>query len=428
MRIDRRNLIVGAGLVGAAAPALLSSAGAQPPAAAQPSRADRLAATARSARHRLDHRDGRFSGPAWDMLLARGRDAQYFLLGEEHGISENPKLAAALFRELVPSGYRQVGIEISPPMAEALDRALLDGGLDGLRRLFADEGSRVAFFGLREESEWLAAARAALPGGRPFLWGMDYEVGGDRHLIRRLGAKRKSAAAEAALAALESASSASWARYRETRNPQFIYSFSGDPALVAAVRTAWPRADAEARLILDTLEETFAINRLWMTGRGWDSNVRRAAFLRGNFLRHWSAARSGGRSPRAFLKFGASHMIRGLNPTDTFDIGSLAPELAAIDGGKSFHLLVLAGPDSDTSNFDPQSYSYRPGRREQYQGGMELIAREAWPDAFTLFDTAPLRPIARSAARDLHPELSRAIHGFDAILVMSGSTPSSNLL
>ena len=426
MTIDRRELIVRAGMIGAAAPALLTAAAAQQPAAAQPSRADRLASAALNARQRLEYRDGTFSGPAWDMLLARGRDAQFFLLGEEHGIAENPKLAAALFQALVPSGYRNVAIEISPPMATVVDRALAEGGMDGFRRLFADEGARVAFFGLREEAEWLAAARAAVPGRQPLLWGFDYEVGADRHLIALLMAKRKPAAAATALAALQAASSASWARYHETRNPQYIYSFSGDPALVRAVRHAWPRPDAEAQAMLATLEETFEINRLWVAGRGFDSNVRRAAFLRGNFLRYWAQARRR-QTPRVFMKFGASHMIRGLNPTDTFDIGALAPEVAAIEGGKSFHLLVLAGPDSDTSNFDPQAYTFRPGRREQYQGGMELIARQAWPDAFTLFDTAPLRPIARSNARDLHPELARAIHGFDAILVMSGSTPAANL-
>ena len=36
------------------------------------------------------------------------------------------------------------------------------GGIDGLRTLFRDPGSQVAFFGMREEAEWLAAVRAAV--------------------------------------------------------------------------------------------------------------------------------------------------------------------------------------------------------------------------------------------------------------------------
>ena len=432
MGIDRRELIVGAGLAGLAGQGLLASAAtAQQPAPApappQPSRAERLTAAALNARQRLGFANGQFFGPAWETLLARGREARFFLLGEEHGIAENPKLAAALFVALHPAGYRKIAIEISPPMAEAIDYAMMDGGINALRQMLADESSRVAFFGLREEAEWLAVARNAVPGRVPLLWGFDYEVGADRHLIRMMKAKTKPAAAETALAALETASHASWARYNETRNPQYVFSFSGDPALVRAVRDAWPRADARTRAMLDTLEATLEINRLWVSGRGWESNVRRAAFLRSNFAGLWRLERRARRDSRVFMKFGASHMIRGLNPTDTFDIGAMAPEIAALDGDKSFHLLVLAGPTSQTSNLDPTTFTYRAGIRDQYQGGMEVIAQAAWPDAFTLFDTTPLRPIARSNARDLHPELARAIHGFDAILVMSGSTPAANL-
>ena len=66
----------------------------------------------------------RFSGAGYDWLRHRGSEAQAFLLGEEHGIAENPKLAAQLFTDLTPRGYRHVAVEISPPMAVAVDRAL----------------------------------------------------------------------------------------------------------------------------------------------------------------------------------------------------------------------------------------------------------------------------------------------------------------
>ena len=430
MTIDRRKLFLGLGAAGLAAPTLLAPAGAQPAPAPSsppsPSRTERIAAAAAQHRLRLDYANGVFAGPAWDYLLARGRESRVFMLGEEHGIAENPKLAAALFRALVPAGYARVAVEISDPMAAEVDRALTAGGFDGLRRMLADEASRVAFFGLREEAEWLAAARAALPGGHPFLWGVDYEVGGDRHLIAMLKAKRKGPAAARALAALETASNASWAQFHQTHNPQYIYSFSGDPALVRAVRAAWPAADAEARLILDTLEETFEINHAWVAGNGYGSNLRRAALMRASFLRHWRAERAAPR-PCLFMKFGGSHMMRGLTPSNIFDLGTFIPDLVAIEGGKTFQLMVLAGAASETGNFDPQAYRYVPGRREQYQDGMEPFTGQA-EAGFTLFETAPLRGLARSGDRTLHPELIRAIHGFDAILVMTGSTPSHDLL
>ena len=426
MAIDRRTLFLGAGLAGIAGPSLFAAAGAQAPAPATPpsGRTERIAAAAREHQLLLTHADGQFAGPGWERLVECGRAAHFFMIGEEHGIAENPKLAAALFRSLAPSGYARLAIEISDPMARAVDRAVTAGGLEGIQRLYADPASRVAFFGLREEAELLAAVRDALPGRAPFLWGLDYEVGADRHLIATLKAMRKPAAAQAAVAALERASQASWERYEATRNPQFIYSFAGDPALVRAVRAAWPRAGEEARLILGTLEETFEINRLFVSGQGWESNERRGRLMRGNFLRLWRAER---RKPRVMLKFGAGHMTRGISPTGTWDIGTLVPEVAAMDDVGTFSLLVLADPASETSNLDPTTFRYVPGRREQYQAGLEVFTGQPLAGGFALFDTRPLRRLARTGDRSLHPELVRTIHGFDAVLVMTGSTPAANL-
>lgn len=422
--IDRRGILSGAALL-AAAP-LLPAAAQAPPAA--PSREEKVAKAAAASRMRLDYRGGRFSGPAWEWLVARGRASRYFLLGEEHGIAENARLAAQLFAELVPAGYSKVAVEISAPMAEELDRAVTEGGAAGLERLFEDPGSVVAFFGMREEAEWLAAARAALPGGKPFLWGNDYEVGADRRLIAILKPARKPAAARQALARLEAASTASWKRYAETRDFQHIYSFSGDPALVRAVRAAWPKPDPSSAWILDTLEETFEINRLWVERRPWESNQRRGAFLRANFLKHWRREKAAGRSPRVFLKYGASHMVRGRNTTETFDLGSLVPELAAIEGGRAFQLLVLPGKGSSVAVLDPTTFGYKPVEYDgDYSKGLEPITAQAWPDAFTLFDTHPLRALLGFSRTPAHPQLMNMVHGYDAILILSGSTPSHSL-
>lgn len=425
--IDRRRLLA-AGLASGIAPALLAaSAEAQPatPAAAK-SREERIAAAARDARRKLDF-DGRsFSGPAWDWLAERGRASHFFLLGEEHGIAENPKLAAQLFRALVPAGYSKIAIEISPPMAGELDRALL-GGMDGLRRHFADPAAQVAFYGMKEEAEFLADARAALPGRSPFLWGTDYDIGADRRLIALLKPRRKPAAAQDALLALERASSESWARWSQTHNPQFIYSFSGDPALVRAVRAAWPRPDAQASQILETLESTFTINRLWVEGQGFRSNEMRSEAMRQNFLRHWRAEKKAGRSPKVLLKYGASHVVRGRHNSEVYDLGALVPEIAAIEGGRAFHLLVLNGPGRDVAILDPTSFTYKPGPANSYSQGLDPIISQAWPDAFTLVETAPLRPLLSNERDPAHPQLVRVVHGFDAVLVLSGSTPARGL-
>jgi hypothetical protein len=425
MAIDRRTLLMGAGAAALARPALAAAQPAAP--IPRPSRNERIAAAAGAHRHRLDFGTGAFSGPGWDWLLARGRESHFFLIGEQHGIAENPKLAASLFRALVPSGYANVAVEISPPMASEIDRVLRAGGLDGFRRLYADPRARTAFFGMREEAEWLAAARAAVPGARPVLWGMDYEVGADGHLIAMLKAMRKPAPAVAALAALETASNAAWARYAETREIQNIYSFSGDPALVEALRAAWPRADARAREIMDTLQGTFEINRLWTQERGWDSNVRRGALMRENFLNYWRAEKAGGRAPRLMMKMGAYHLTRGLTGTDIFDLGTLVPELAAIEGTKAFQMLVLNGRGTQTAQLDPAAFVYRNQPTDDFHATLAPVMGQCFETGFTLFETAPLRGIARLGAEGVAAELAQVVQGFDAILIMTGSTPSANL-
>jgi hypothetical protein len=89
-----QSMLRGLGLLLAlatAAPAL-----AQSP-APQPSVAERLSTEAKANRLKLAYDSRTFSGEAWDRLLAEGKAAQVFLLGEEHGIAENPMMAAQLF-------------------------------------------------------------------------------------------------------------------------------------------------------------------------------------------------------------------------------------------------------------------------------------------------------------------------------------------
>jgi hypothetical protein len=69
---------------------------------------DKISAAAMEHRSRLDFDGKTFSGPAWDRVVAEGAAAQFFLVGEEQGIAENPKLVAQLFSELSNRGYSKL--------------------------------------------------------------------------------------------------------------------------------------------------------------------------------------------------------------------------------------------------------------------------------------------------------------------------------
>lgn len=408
-----------------AAPVAETPAAPAPP--APPAWMARLTEAAKANALPLTYDGARFSGPAWDRLVAEGKAAQFFLLGEEHGIAENPKLAAQLFGELARHGYSKFVIEVSPPMATALDQSAR-GGIAGLQKHLHTKGWEAAFFGMKEEAEMLAAARAAVKGDAPVFWGVDYEVGGDRLLISKLEAKQKPASAAAALAKLRAASTAAWAKYEAEKGPQFMFSFSGDPALVRAVRDAWPGHDAETAALLLALEETLEINKLWVEGKGYDSNVRRSGDMRQAFLTHWQAEKAAGRKPKVFAKMGASHLMRGRNSTETYDIGTLANELAFIEGGHAVSVMILPGKGSPAAVFNPVTFTYAPNTpKDDYNAGLSPIIDQADPKTFTLFDLKPLRVVLGRWREGTDPELMRIVHGFDYLLVMSGSTASANL-
>ena len=405
----------------------LPALAAEPAPVAPPAWIGQLTEAAKANALKLDYAGGVFSGPAWDKLVAEGKAAQFLLVGEEHGIAENPKLMGQLFETLAREGYSKFVIEVSPPMAEALDGAAKTG-LAGLKAQYANEGGEPAFFGMQEETEMLARVRKSVPGATPVFWGVDYEVGGDRLLLTKLEAMTKPKVAQDALATLRAASKASWDKYYAEKNPQFIFTFAGDPALVRALRDAWPQRSAEASSILTTLEETLEINRMWVGGKGFDSNVRRSGNMRTNFLAHWNKVRAQKATSKVFAKMGLSHLVRGRNMSEVYDIGALVPELAMIEGVKSLQVGIMPGRGSSTAVFDPVAWRYNPSDpKDSYDKGLEPLHAAAHADAFTLIDLRPLRAVLPRWREGMNPELMRMIHGLDLLLIMSGSTASKNV-
>lgn len=434
MKLDRRDLLAGLGLAGIAAlprPAEAQTSAPAPaapePAKPKPTLAQRLAAEAPKHQLAMDY-DGRtWSGPGLDWLVKEGSDAQFFLLGEEHGLAQVPALVGQLLPALKPAGYTRLGLEVSPPAARALDKAAA-AGPDGLKRYFAQVDKGPAFYTMKEEAGMLAAVRAAFPGKSPLLFGLDYEIILDRPFIAALKA-RAPTAARVPLAALEAASLASWAAYASTKDIGKIFCFSGDPALVEAVMAAWPDPDPASAEILETLHQSLIINGHQTAGRYFLSNDSRAQFNRANWARLWRAETAAGRQPRCFFKFGAGHMVRGRSMTEVFDIASIVAETAALMGGHSFHLAVVPLDGGRQAVLNPETVTYGEVPVETVaEMGLEPLASLVPPATSMLFDMRPLRRLmSASVTATADPRLTRVVHGYDAVLFVRGATPSGNL-
>lgn len=94
--------------------ALLFSTGGYADETTTPALQDKITKAATEHRLRLDRDHGQFQGPAWDRFVAEGRAAQFMLIGEDHGIAENPQLVGQLFAELSKYGYSKLVIGMNP--------------------------------------------------------------------------------------------------------------------------------------------------------------------------------------------------------------------------------------------------------------------------------------------------------------------------
>ncbi|HET7232582.1 MAG TPA: hypothetical protein VFJ16_21410 [Longimicrobium sp.] len=386
---------------------------------------DSLAALLRANAHPMQaDADGRLSGAGAELLLAAGRDAQFFLIGEEHGVAEIPRVAAGLFRELAPAGYRHLAIETGEFLATELNRRVLaDSGGAAYAAFVREYFPGAPFYNWREDAALLRTAIAAA-GGRPdVLWGLDYDILADRYTLRRLRdiapTPRARAAAEAVIARADSALRQALA----TQNPGLLMMFGGPDDVYAPLRAAYaPAPGSEADRIIRLMEATRQINGYFGRGEGYLSNLNRARLNKQQFMRQLDAATAReGRMPRVMMKFGSSHMVRGRSFTNVFDLGTLASEIADVHGSRSFGVLMLGGAGTKHAAIDPRVFRSVEAPVE-VEPWAQPFYDAADPQRWTVLD---LRPIRARIPRlgPLPAETLQVLYGFDAVVILSGSGP-----
>ena len=118
MKVDRRNLLIAGGmsLVSSIRGFARSSDAAVPPAQSEKlsSGVARLMEALHANRLPLVMSGEGTGWARWEWLVQQAQDAQFTLIGEEHGAVETARFSAALFNALRGSGYNRVAIELSP--------------------------------------------------------------------------------------------------------------------------------------------------------------------------------------------------------------------------------------------------------------------------------------------------------------------------
>ena len=427
MKMNRREMLFAGGLSLLAGVRLFGQS-----AAAAAGRADVPAPVARLLgalqRNRLPMTIGDApSGPGWDWLVKEASSARFTLIGEEHGVAETARFSSALFGALRGSGYDRLAFELSPAMAEIVEAAAKRDGLKGITDVLTTPGA-FTFYNLREEAQFLADVIKAAPRNERVLWGLDREIFSDRYLISRLEPKVPQRAREA-FNRLKQSSTNAWAKFGKTQNPDDMFILAEDPELVTALQTAWPNPDHESETIMRTLEGSLAIETAERTGGRWPYFESRARWMRTNFAGLIKADQ--GRS-KILMKFGFSHVIRGANYLNVFDIGAMADEAAAITGDRAFHILVL--PSSGSRQAVPgKGRSFGSVATDDYDdlgagdGRLTRVLPNANATGHEVIDLRALRPLAMRGLESWNPDVVKTIYGYDAAVIWKGARASVGL-
>jgi hypothetical protein len=193
---------------------------------------------------------------------------------------------------------------------------------------------------------------------------------------------------------------------------------------VVALRAVWPKPDRESDAVMRTLEAALAIEALERAGGAWPYMERRAQWMRSNLT---DLLRTG--SPKILMKFGYNHSIRGANYFNSFDLGAMADEVAALTGERAFHVLVLPGPGSRQAVLGAGGFSsVSSDSVDEFRAGDQRLTRvlsNANATGHGVIDLRPLRRLAMRGLESWNADVVRTIHGYDAVVIWKGAHAES---
>jgi hypothetical protein len=354
-------------------------------------------------------------GEGASRITAWADEAQFFMLGEDHGSAGLAQFANALSRTLGQRGYRHTAIEIDPLMTAKLTAAM-KGGKAGLARYLADDQRSLAlpFFAWSEEADFIATALEFGP-----IWGLDQTFIGAAHIhLDEIGALSKTPAVRSIAAQLAKAARA---------NPLGLLGTIDVAHLVTLREAMPPEEDPAARALADQLIESSLIYEPFVRGQGskYAANLRREAMMKRYFLAAFTAAtKAQGKPPKVLLKFGANHLQRGLSSTRVPALGNFLAEYAFTTLDRPvFNLSMVCGPGGQMADFQGRASACDGG----FNGLFGPFGPHLLPDGATLFDLRPLRD--RPELWQSWPQSLREwVWSYDALVVVKGGGPSQLLV
>jgi len=269
-----------------------------------------------------------FSGAGWDLLTTEINKAQFVLIGEQHGEAEVPLFTGKVAEILKP---KALVIEIDPYTANELKKVGSDQKL--YNKVLKENPYAFSFYSWQQEMDLIT--KLQLTGAD--IWGLNeinfLSIG---TFFNTLSDNAKSVSNKKAAATLAKQS---------IDNDQPIYAggnfsklsvFQLKESTVDSLLLLFKNESAICKKMLTDLKMSLPIFKN-------TSYQKRVNLMQKNLLNylHNNITADAIEVPKLLFKFGANHVTRTNDLTNTFEVGNLADQLAGAAGTKTLHILVF---------------------------------------------------------------------------------------
>lgn len=371
----------------------------------------------------MDIENGALQGAGADAILSRLPDAQFILVGEDHGFADSPEITAAIARAAKPYGVRHHVVEAGPHSLAWVSGILKAGEPDDLAAAMSGRPLALPFINMREDA---ALADEIVDAGGT-LWAVDQEfIGSPQLLLDLLAARARSAAAKSEIEALLAKEKAAFAAFDQSA----MFMSSADAAVFDNLRRLFPR-DRDALAIVASMEESASIYQSFGAGANFASNTDRVALIRRLFLKAYGDARE--KTPRAIFKMGLNHVGLGSTTLNTFDLGSFTEGFAAANGLDVLRIAFYPLEGAQTQiRPSPEgvfaTVDYRSEDLAAFLAAVDVSAEDIPDDGYAVIALEPLRRKLEQKRINALPAEGRFILlGFDYLVTTRAARPATPL-
>lgn len=379
----------------------------------------------RDVRYELHVGGRKFSGNGATVLASAIADARYVLIGEDHLTREIPQFADGICGLMGDQGPFTMVVEASPEVAAFVAASL--GKPDGekhmaeLQRQYPDS---VAFLNMRQEYELVQDCAASTQGRGFQLWGLDQPfLGSAGWLLDQILATDPGPNATRVITALKKKEESDAVLAQQTGDPLKLLLVSADGVELEKARGALQReGSSTARALLEGLIESRDIYLKNLSRHAPESNEQRARMLKRRLSQKLQTV---GSARKILIKFGDSHVYKGVNEIEQRDLGNYVAELADAAGTTSLHICVRGakGVHAGYSGYN-RPLKHEPFTQIEDDPWMKPVVENKVESGWTLYD---LRNLRFHKMENVSADMQRMIDGYDLLVIIPELTPGDKI-